>query len=107
MCDGVGYCDPHQGFTTFESPVFDGGNGRMNECFSGIWRDFFIIETPMSVYSRREVRNVLRWQVSTQPETMTPTFMFISPRDCEVVQKSVAVCVKCGSSTGTVAERAL
>ena len=85
----------------------DGSNGRMKDDFRGIFRGPLMKETIIKVDGGCEVGNDLRWQVSTQPETMTPTFMFISSRDCDVVQKSVAVCVKCGSSTGTVAERAL
>ena len=41
-----------------------------------------MIETPISVYSRREVGNDLRWQVSTQEE-LIPTSATINSCDCE------------------------
>ena len=80
----IRYCDPHQGFTTSESTVLDDSNGRMKDDFCDIFRGFFMKETPVSIDGRCEVWNVIRWQISTQPES-SPTFISIStnPRDCE------------------------
>ena len=81
--DGIRYCNPHQGFTTIESTVLDGGNGWMKDDLLGIFRGFFITETVIKVDGGCEVWNVLRWQVSPEVETIIPTFIFINPRDCE------------------------
>ena len=82
-CDGIRYCDPQKGFTTLESPFPDGtSNGRMKVDFRGIFRGIFTTEAPISVDGGCEVRNDLRWQVSTEEES-TPTFILINPRDCE------------------------
>jgi len=78
MCDGTGYCNPYQGYTINESIFLDASNGRMKDDFRDIFRDSFI-----SVDSRCEVRNILRWHVSMEVETIRPTSIFISPRDCE------------------------
>jgi len=69
-----------------ESISLDGGNGRMKDDFSDIFRGSFTIEAMISVDSRREVRNVLRWQVYPESETILPTFICIftiSSRDFE------------------------
>jgi len=82
MCDGVRYCDPHQGSTTMESPHLDGSNGRMKDEFRDILRGTFTIETMISVDSGCEIGNVLSWQVYTQAETNGPTSIS-NPRDCQ------------------------
>ena len=82
-CDGVRYCDPNQGITPKESLSLDDSNGRVKDDFRGIFRGSFITEAPIRVDGRCEVRNDLRWQVSTQPETINPTSIFVNPRDCE------------------------
>jgi len=81
-CDRVRYCNPHQGFTIKESV---GSNGRMQVGVRDIWRGLFMIEAIISVDSRRAVGNDLRWQVSPQVESITPTCIStgINPRDCE------------------------
>ena len=82
-CDGVGYCDPHQGFTIIESTVPDDSNGRMKDDLRGIFRGPLMKETIIKVDGGCEVWNDLRWQVSPQVESIIPTFISINPRDCE------------------------
>jgi len=77
-------CNPHQGFPMIESCSLDSSNRRMNNRFRGISRGFFTIEIIIHVCSRGTVRDVLRWHVSTQFESIIPTCIFISPpRNCE------------------------
>ena len=83
MCDGVRYCNMHQGFTAIESIVLDVSNGRMKVDFSGIIRGTLMIEAPVSIDGGSEVGNVLCWRVSTEEEIIIPTSIFINPRDCE------------------------
>ena len=45
----------------------------MKDDFRDILRGTFIFETPISVDGGCEVRNLLRWQVSTQFESTLPT----------------------------------
>jgi len=83
MRDYVRYCDPHKGLATPESMGLDGGNGGMKDDFRGIMRGVFMTEAPISVDSRRKVWNGIRWQVSTEVESMIPTSISINPRDCK------------------------
>ena len=83
MCDGVRYCDQHQGSTTTESSSLDGGTRRMKDDFRGIFRGAFMTEPMIGVDGRCEVWNALRWQVSTQEERIRPTSIIINPRDCK------------------------
>ena len=83
MCEGVRYYDPRQGLALKESHVLDDVNGRSKDNFRGTFRGAFIIEAIIGVDGRREVWNILRWQVSTEVESIIPTFIFINPRDCE------------------------
>ena len=53
------------------------------------WKMIFVVSSgarssaPISVDGGCEVWNDLRRQVSTQPETIFPTSIFVNPRDCE------------------------
>jgi len=51
--------------------------------FRDILRGAFTIEAMISVDSRRKVWNGIRWQVSTEVESMIPTSISINPRDCK------------------------
>jgi len=82
-CDGIRHCDTHQGFTMIESILLDASNRGMKDDFRDMWRGILMFEAPISVDGRCEVWNVLRWQISTQAESITPTCIFINPRDCE------------------------
>jgi len=56
-----------------ESMSLDRGNGQMKDDFCGIERGTFITDAVIHVDGGCEVRNVLRWQVSTEVETIIPT----------------------------------
>ena len=56
-CDGVRYCDPHQGATIKESTCLDGSNGAMKDDFRGITRGKFMAETPIKVRVTVDVKS--------------------------------------------------
>ena len=67
-----------------ESTCLDGANGRSKDDFRGIFRGLLMIEAPIGVDSQCEVRNVLRWQVSTEVQlSIPPSINDINSRDCE------------------------